>query len=229
MKNNYNIEHIIESFYKEGQTSFISNEDYTKIKNRIPKNKYKIYKPYKDSNKIILYDKEIPEVILCKIECNSLIKHQIVLKELFNLGLKDDTFGDIIVDNNIAYIYILESLYEYIKYNFTLYNIGINSLDSIPLDYLEDYENKYEEIELLVSSLRIDNIVSRITNDSRKSIIERFKNKEIIKNKEVVTKYTTTLKENDIFSIRRYGKYRFNKIIKNTKKGSLIISISKYI
>ena len=37
------------------------------------------------------------------------------------------------------------------------------------------------------------------------------------------------LKENDIFSIRRYGKYKFSKIVKNTKKDNIIIEYHKFI
>ena len=96
-------------------------------------------------------------------------------------------------------------------------------------DYLSEYQVQYEELGILVSSLRIDNIVSSITNDSRKSILERFKNKDVILNYDVVTKASITLEENDVFSIRHYGKYRFNGIIKSTKKGGYIISISKYL
>ena len=37
------------------------------------------------------------------------------------------------------------------------------------------------------------------------------------------------LKENDIFSIRRYGKYKFIGVVKNTKKDNYIIKYLKYI
>ena len=47
--------------------------------------------------------------------------------------------------------------------------------------------------------------------------MERFKNKEVILNYDIVTKNSTVLEPNDVFSIRRFGKYRFNGIIKNTK------------
>ena len=37
------------------------------------------------------------------------------------------------------------------------------------------------------------------------------------------------LKENDIFSIRRYGKYKFVGIVKSTKKNNFIVRYLKYI
>lgn len=37
------------------------------------------------------------------------------------------------------------------------------------------------------------------------------------------------LKEDDIFSIKRIGKYKFVGVIKNTKKDKLIVEVCKYI
>ncbi len=229
MKNDYNINHILDSFYSKGSTKFLNPKEYLQVKNKLPKNIQKIYKPYKDATKVIIYKKEIPNIVICKIIFNSEVKHSMVLKELFILGLKEETFGDIIIEENIAYIYLLEELYDYVYYNFSLNKISINKIEKIDKDYLAEYEVQFENIELLVSSLRIDNIISSITNDSRKSIMTRFKNKEVILNYDVVTKNSINLEKDDVFSIRRYGKYRFNGIIKDTKKGGFIISISKYI
>lgn len=229
MKNDYNIEHIIEDFYKKGYTSFLNPNEYMNVINRLPKKKVNIYKGYIDASKVIIYNNIFPKIVLCKIEFNNSIRHQKVLRELYELGLKDNTFGDIIIDNNIAYIYLLEDMFEYIKYNFELSNIKIISIDSIPLDSLEEYKNNYEEIELLVSSLRIDNVISSLINTSRSLVLDKFKNKEVNLNYNVISKNNIYLKEGDIFSIRRYGKYKYNGVLKETKKGSMVISISKYL
>lgn len=228
MKNDYSINHIVDSFYSKGSTKFLNPKEYLQVKNKLPKNLQKVYKPFPEANKVIIYNKEIPDIIICKITFKSPVRHPMVLKELFVLGLKEETFGDIIVRDNTAYIFLLEELFEYIKYNFSLNKISISSIEKLDRDYLADYEVEYDNLELLVSSLRIDNVISSITNDSRKNIVERFKNKEVILNYNIVTKYSINLEENDVFSIRRFGKYKYNNIIKTTKKGSLIISVTKY-
>jgi len=229
MKNDYNIDRIIDNFYSKGYTKFLNPKDFLLVKNKLPKRAQNIYKPYNEAVKVIIYKKEIPNIIICKITFNSEVKHTMVLKGLFNLGLKEDTFGDIIIMDNIAYIYLLEELYDYVKYNFELNKISINNIDKIDKDYLKAYEPKFEKIELLVSSLRIDNVISSITNDSRKSIISRFKDNHILLNYDILKKNDIYLKDGDVFSIRRIGKFRYNGIIKNTKKGGFIISIYKYI
>ena len=229
MKNDYNIDRIIDNFYSKGYTKFLNPKEFLLVKNKLPKRAQNIYKPYNEAVKVIIYKNEMPNIIICKITFNSEVKHTMVLKGLFNLGLKEDTFGDIIIMDNIAYIYLLEELYDYVKYNFELNKISINNIDKIDKDYLKAYEPKFEKIELLVSSLRIDNVISSITNDSRKSIISRFKDNHILLNYDILKKNDIYLKDGDVFSIRRIGKFRYNGIIKNTKKGGFIISIYKYI
>lgn len=229
MKNDYNIDRIIDNFYSKGYTKFLNPKEFLLVKNKLPKRTQNIYKPYNEAVKVIIYKKEIPNIIICKITFNSEVKHTMVLKGLFNLGLKEDTFGDIIIMDNIAYIYLLEELYDHVKYNYELNKVSINSIDKVDKDFLKAYEPKFEKIELLVSSLRIDNVISSITNDSRKSIISRFKDNHILLNYDIVKKNDIYLKDGDVFSIRRIGKFRYNGIIKNTKKGGFIISIYKYI
>ena len=229
MKNDYNIDRIIDNFYSKGYTKFLNTKEFLLVKNKLPKRTQNIYKPYNEAVKVIIYKKEIPNIIICKITFNSEVKHTMVLKGLFNLGLKEDTFGDIIIMDNIAYIYLLEELYDYVKYNYELNKVSIHSIDKVDKDYLKAYEPKFEKIELLVSSLIIDNVISSITNDSRKSIISRFKDNHILLNYDIVKKNDIYLKDGDVFSIRRIGKFRYNGIIKNTKKGGFIISIYKYI
>ena len=51
----------------------------------------------------------------------------------------------------------------------------------------------------------------------------------MIVNYDVMNKNSYILKENDIFSIRRYGKYKFVGIVKSTKKNNFIVRYLKYI
>ena len=105
----------------------------------------------------------------------------------------------------------------------------INNIEKMDLiDILNEAEtiyksqdDKYDILEYNVSSLRIDNIVSSITKCSRNKVLEYFNNEDVLLNYEVV-KNTRELNINDVFSIRRYGKYKYNGIKKYTKKGFIV-------
>lgn len=56
-----------------------------------------------------------------------------------------------------------------------------------------------------------------------------IKNKEIMLNYDYLKNTSYKLKNDDIFSIKKIGKFKYNGIIKNTKSNNLIIEILKYI
>ena len=227
MSTKYNLEHIIEELNNNNSTKFLNPLEYRQVKNKININKYNIYKPYEDCTKVIIY-KTIPNISLLKLSSIEEIRHQEILKCMFEMGIKEDMYGDILIIDNNAYIYVLDKIKEDIIYNFKEYNHKIQSIEEIDNNFLDNYKMNYDIKEIIVTSLRIDNIIATIAGLSRKQILEKFKDKEVILNYEILTKYTTNLKVGDIFSIRKYGKYKFSEIKTTTKRGNYIIIVKKY-
>ena len=204
-------------------------KDFNLVKSKLKNNEYEIYKTYPDCNKVILYVKAPPEVILYEIKSKVELRHQDILGTLFSLNIINEMFGDIIVDDGKYYIYILKIIDNYIRSNLLFIRNAPIELVERELNYLENYHQKYEEYSIIVSSLRIDTIISRIINTNRSNVIDKIKNKEILVNYEVLTKSSYTLKEQDIFSIRKFGKYKFIGIEKTTKKDNYIVKYQKYV
>ncbi len=230
MKTNlYRTDNNVERLISGRNTLFLDQKEFNDIKHKIRNIKYNIYYPYKDSEKIILYEDKIPQVTLFKINSFNKLRHQDILGSILSLNISSNYLGDIIIDNDNYYFFILSELKYYIIDN--LISIGNNgiTLEEIDIDYLKDYERKYEEYELIVTSLRIDNVLSRIIGTSRDQIIENIKNKEVIVNYEILSKASYVLKENDVFSVRRFGKFKYIQVINNTKKGNYVIKYLKYI
>lgn len=226
--NNYNIEKIIDSLYNKGYTNFLTQKDLMLVKGKLNKNEYKIYEPFSECSKVILYKKTTPDIKLYKIESDVSLRHQDILGTIFSLGLKEDTFGDITKYQDSFYIFLLPHLVDYFKYNLTsIKNNKINLVEE-DISLTERFKQEYITKEYIVTSLRIDNVISTIINNSRNQVLEKFTNKEILLNYEEDIKPTRILRENDIFSIRKYGKYKFSKVVKTTKKGGYIIEILMY-
>lgn len=228
MKSNYLIDKHIEKLYRYGYTDFLLPNEFLQVKNKLKKTEYDVYKPYIDSEKVILYRKIKPEIVLYKIICSEPLRHQDILGTLFSLNLSIYVYGDIIIDGNNYYLFVLPTLTNYLESNLTkIKNIPI-TLEKENLSIIENYKREYQEHEIIVTSLRIDTVISGITGLSRTMVISKIKNKEVYLNYEILTNNSYVLKENDIFSIRKYGKYKYNKILKNTKKGKLLINCFKY-
>ena len=230
MKSNiYKIDNSIERIKSGRATLFLDQKEYNEIIPKLKKVDYNVYYPYCDSEKVILYSKIIPSVSLFKINSYDKLRHQDILGSILALNISSSYLGDIIIDNDNYYFYILDELSDFIKDSLTMIGNKKVSLEKIDLLFLENYKRKYLEEEAIVSSLRIDNVLSKIIGTNRDEIIDKIKNKEVFLNYEILNKNSYILKENDIFSVRKYGKYKYLCIVKHTKKNNLIIRYLKYI
>lgn len=224
----YKIEKNLNRLYKKEATFFLDPKEQLELAKKLKKEPYQIYKPYPDSEKNIFYIKEEPKVILYEIKSKIPLEHREILGTLFSLNITSELFGDIVITNNHYYIYVLESIAPYIKNNLLLIKNSHVELIEVPLETLKEYHKEYETIEIIASSTRIDTVISRLIQTSRPNIIEKIKNKEIILNYDILKNNSYQLKENDIFSIRRYGKYQYIGIKKETKSKNYIIECKKY-
>ena len=225
----YKINNAVEKIKTGKNTQFLDGRELKIVTGKLKKNEYNVYYPYKDSEKVMLYTGKVPKVKLFKIYTVENIRHQDILGSLFALNIDSSYFGDIVLYNDYYYVFVSEDLALYIKDNLKMVGNKKVSLEEVDLRVLDNYERNYEEKEIIVSSLRIDNIISGIINTSRKVALDKIKNKEVIVNYDVMNKNSYILKENDIFSIRRYGKYKFVGIVKSTKKNNFIVRYLKYI
>ena len=228
-KDYYITEKNINRIKRNEPSYFLDPNTYKEVIKKIKKEDYHIYYPYKDSDKVIIYTKELPKIRLLEILSYEKITHREIMGSLFGLQIDSGLFGDIIITNNHYYIMVLDSIYDLIINEYNMVGNKHIKLKEVPLSTLENYERTYQELELIVSSLRIDNVISSIIGTSREAIKKKFQDDEIILNYETCHKINYILKENDVFSIRKYGKYRFINIIKQSKKGHYLIKCNKYI
>lgn len=224
----YTVEKIVEKVLYSNSTNFVEIKYLNRVKKELKNVKYNIYEPFIGATKIILYNK-MPNIKIYEIVSSNDLRHQDILGTLYSLNISDEMFGDVVIWNNRYFIIILSSIDNYIKSNLiTIRNSKVELIEKNPY-YLRNYKQEYEEFNIIVPSIRVDVIVSKIINSSRSNALEKIKNGDIYLNYELLTKPTYMLKENDIFSIRKYGKYKFNGIINETKKGNIIVNISKYV
>lgn len=224
----YTVEKIVEKVLYSNSTNFVEIKYLNRVKKELKNVKYNIYEPFIGATKIILYNK-MPNIKIYEIVSSNDLRHQDILGTLYSFNISDEMFGDVVIWNNRYFIIILSCIDNYIKSNLmSIRNSKVELIEKDPY-YLKDYKQEYEECIIIVPSIRVDVIVSKIINSSRSNALEKIKNGDIYLNYELLTKPTYMLKENDIFSIRKYGKYKFLGEINKTKKGSLVIKYLKYV
>ena len=224
----YYIEKNINKLNTIGETFFLDPKELREISYKLKKNDYNIYYPYKDSEKVILYKKKIPEVLLYEIKSKISLRHQDILGTIFSLGISNELFGDILIIDNHYYIYILPIARNYFESNLVTIKNSHIELTQLDIDTLSNYEREYDKLELIVSSNRIDTVISNLCNTSISNIEDKIKKKEILLNNDLLKSNSYKLKDNDTFSIKKIGKFKFNRVIKETKGNHIIVEVLKY-
>lgn len=215
---------------KHGQyTFFLDPKELYEVRSKLKKDEYNIYYPYKDSEKNIIYNRNKPNVILYEIKCSISLRHQDILGSIYSLNISGELFGDVLIIDGHYYVYVLDMIRNYFETNFFMVKNSRIELVEIPIETLSNYERSYEEMEIIVSSNRIDTIVSSIIHTGRSNISDKIKKKEIILNYDFLNSVSYKLREGDTFSIKKIGKFKYNRVIKNTKSNNLIVSICKYL
>lgn len=225
----YEIQKNLTRLTNNQPTFFLDSSEQKELSKKIGKNNYKVFSPNKDSEKVIFYVDKEPEVILYEIKSSSCLRHQDILGTMYSLNISEEMYGDIILTDGRYFIYILKLFQNYFELNFTKVKNSKVELKELDLDYLIDYERKYTEIELIVSSVRVDTVVAHIVNTSRSIIKDKVKNKEIMLNNEILKNLSYNLREYDTFSIRKIGKFKYVGVIKTTKNNNYIVKVLKYI
>lgn len=157
------------------------------------------------------------------------LSHKDYLGALMSLGIARNKIGDIYVYDNYADIVLHNDISDYILYN--LDKIGHNKIEAekISLDEINYKEQEHVIMNITSSSLRIDNIVKHITNKSRETASGMVKSGNVKINWQVEERISSEVKENDMISISRYGRYKISGFFGLTKSGKLKIEIKHYI
>lgn len=157
------------------------------------------------------------------------ITHRDVLGSLLSLGISRSKVGDIFFIGRDVKIIIKKELQTYLLETFN--QIGNHKIITTLSDVNDGYglDHSYRNLELVVSSLRIDNIVSAVSNLSRSKALILIDKGSVKLNGITDLKKNQILNTNDVFSIRGIGKFKYIGVKGNTRKGNLILNLKAYI
>lgn len=156
--------------------------------------------------------------------------HRDYLGAVMKLGIKREKIGDIIVDKDGADIIVDKDIAKFLSENLgSLTRFSKSTITIQEIENLRKVETKKEELEIIVSSLRLDNITSELARCSRNKALEIINTERVFVNFQCETKKTKQIKSGDIVTIRGKGRFYIKEIIGQTKSGRTIIKIEKFI
>lgn len=155
------------------------------------------------------------------------LTHRDFLGSLMALGIKRETLGDIIINDNSAYLICLENIADFIIAELSSVKhttVKCEIAEALPEAALP--ELKYEEH--IVASERIDVLIAAVYNLSRNSSQNLILGEKVFCDS-VLTESTSFVPDyGSIISVRGYGRFIFDGVLRQTKKGRDVVAVRKY-
>ena len=145
------------------------------------------------------------------------LEHKHYLGSIMSLGLKREILGDLIVKDGICYGIKQDEMFTFLKEN-------LKMIGKIPVEAEEIISGDIPETEFkeLVES------IASLGNFSRNNAIEALEAGDVALNYNTDKDKSRVVKERDIISIRRKGKFLIDSVLGESKKGKIRILIKKF-
>lgn len=157
------------------------------------------------------------------------LTHRDFLGSILGLGIDRKCIGDIFVFEKEAYFFVTKDISEYIKINLNkVGSVGVK-ISEINIDEVKVIEPSFKEINFSVSSLRLDSILAGSIMESREKSVNYIKNGVVLLNYLPCENPSQKVNEDDIFSIKGYGKFKIAEIGGISRRGKTFVKVFKYI
>ena len=155
------------------------------------------------------------------------LTHRDFLGSLMGLGIKREMLGDILVQENSAYLVCLDTISRVIISDLKQVKrttVKCDILDSMPdvINTLPDFS------EVVVASTRLDAVVSAVYKVSRSESQEIIYAGRVFISGKLTESTSAVLESGNTVSVRSMGRFIYEGISRETKKNKLRISVRIY-
>ncbi len=156
------------------------------------------------------------------------LSHRDYLGSVMNLGVERSKFGDIVVKDGEAIIFVCEEIADYIIHN--LIRIKHTAVQCVRKDGRDiTYTPVFTELKGTVPSVRLDTILSVAFPMSRSKLTAYITAGKVFVNGKLITSNGYRLEKGNLISVRGLGRISYEGILSETKKGRYYVSVRKYI
>ena len=157
------------------------------------------------------------------------LTHRDFLGALMGLGIKRSVVGDICVFDHSAVVFCDDKTSDFIAEEMT--SAGRDSIKSekISVDLSFEADRKFQEICTTVASPRLDGVVRALCNISRDDALQLVLQGSVEHNYFMNKEPDRAVCENDIISVRGFGKYIIDRVGEVTRRGRIRLIARKYV
>ena len=156
------------------------------------------------------------------------LTHRDFLGAILNLGIERDTLGDIVIIDNVGYIFALENIAPYIADGLVKVkrtDVSAKIVTELPEGELYRTERKMVQI----SGERLDAVVAKVFSLSREDAQNLFKRRLVFADGREIDSASYTPKENEKISVRGHGRFIYIGKQSLSKKGKLNVAVDVYV
>jgi RNA-binding protein YlmH len=156
------------------------------------------------------------------------MNHRDFLGSILSLGIDRSVLGDLIVRGKTAQIFVEDRMADFIIRELT--RVRKTPVRAFPVTSDADRFRPEEEQKTgSVASVRLDSVAALAFGLPRSQISDRIREGRVFVNAKLVTSNGHPLHEGDLISVRGCGKCRFDGSVHTTKKGRLMIRVSRFV
>ena len=155
------------------------------------------------------------------------VTHSQVLGSLMGLNIDRSVIGDITVDEQGAFFASCREFDQFLRENFT--KVGRQDIRLALMEEAVVGNQQFEDVEMIVTSMRLDVIVKTLIGASRGKA-EEYLTAGFVRLNHVIDKKPSRICQiGDILSIRKHGRFKISEIKKMTKKDKFVLVVKKCV
>lgn len=175
-------------------------------------------------------DMEFPIDALKIVATNKKVySHRDYLGSILALGIKRELIGDIVMNDECAFVFCHNEISDYIIYNLEKIANARVVIDKWDIKDVNIPKKQFKERNDTVTSLRLDCVISAAANMSRAVSADAVKKGLVSLNYDTNCQVSASVSDGDVISVRGYGKFVIKTDGTLTKKGRYHIQILQYI
>ena len=156
------------------------------------------------------------------------LSHRDFLGAIMNLGIERDTMGDIVIIDNVGYIFVKEDMATYIADSLT--KVRRTDVKSEVTETLPDGQlYRTERRNVQANGERLDALVAKVFSLSREEAQSLFKKRLVFADGREINSTSYIPKPGEKISVRGHGRFIYVGPQSLTRKGKMNIAVEVYI
>ena len=156
------------------------------------------------------------------------LSHRDFLGAIMNLGIERDTMGDIVIIDNVGYIFVKEDMATYIADSLT--KVRRTDVKSEVTEALPDGQlYRTERRNVQANGERLDALVAKVFSLSREEAQSLFKKRLVFADGREIDSTSYIPNPNEKISVRGHGRFIYVGPQSLTRKGKINIAVDVYI